>query len=126
MIKHVPLHVSLLFKRLALLLIPYEICRIIFRVYNAAYFSGLPFSKLCYYLFVGLRFDISAILITNAIFISLSLMPWGSEQSFFRRVVLKMLYMLTNSIAFFLQLGDTAFFPYVYKRSTGDIFKFLF
>jgi phosphoglycerol transferase MdoB-like AlkP superfamily enzyme len=33
--------------------------------------------------------------------------------------------MLTNSIAFFFQIGDTVFFPFVYKRSTGDIFKFL-
>lgn len=33
--------------------------------------------------------------------------------------------MLTNSIALFFQIGDTVFFPFVYKRSTGDIFKFL-
>ena len=52
-------------------------------------------------------------------------MPWGNEQSFYRRFVLKMVYMLTNSIAFFFQIGDTVFFPFVYKRSTGDIFKFL-
>lgn len=36
-----------------------------------------------------------------------------------------MLFMLTNSIALFIQIGDTVFFPFVYKRSTGDIFKFL-
>jgi Sulfatase len=125
MIKHIPLHVSLLARRLVILLIPYELCRIIFRVYNAAYFSDLTFSKLCLYLIEGLRFDISAILITNAIFISLSLMPWGSEQSFYRRIVLKMIFMLVNSFAFFFQLGDTVFFPFVYKRSTGDILKFL-
>ncbi|HTA27618.1 MAG TPA: hypothetical protein VK809_07515, partial [Bacteroidia bacterium] len=111
--------------RLTVLLIPYELCRIIFRIYNATYFSGLPFSKLCYYLLAGLRFDVSAILITNVIFISMSLMPWGNEQSFYRRIVLKMVYLLTNSVAFFFQIGDTVFFPFVYKRSTGDIFKFL-
>jgi len=76
-------------------------------------------------MWAGLRFDISAILITNIIFIVLSLLPWGSEQSFYRKSVLKMVYMLTNSIAFFFQIGDTVFFPFVYKRSTGDIFKFL-
>jgi arylsulfatase A-like enzyme len=125
MIKNIPFHVKLLAERLFILLIPYELCRIIFRIYNATYFSGLPFSKLCYYLFTGLRFDISAILITNVLFISMSLMPWGGEQSFYRRIVLKMVYMLTNSIALFFQIGDTVFFPFVYKRSTGDIFKFL-
>ncbi|HTB30432.1 MAG TPA: hypothetical protein VK808_00300, partial [Bacteroidia bacterium] len=124
-IKNVPFHVRLLALRLVVLLIPYELCRIIFRIYNATYFTGLPFSKFCYYMFTGLRFDISAILITNVIFISMSLMPWGNEQSFYRRFVLKMVYMLTNSIAFFFQIGDTVFFPFVYKRSTGDIFKFL-
>ena len=55
----------------------------------------------------------------------MSLMPWGNEQSFYRRIVLKMVYLLTNSVAFFFQIGDTVFFPFVYKRSTGDIFKFL-
>ncbi len=123
--ENIPLHVRLLADRLVILLIPYELCRIIFRIYNAAYFSGLPFTRLCYYLWTGLRFDISAILITNVLFISLSLMPWGSEQSFYRKIVLKMVYMLTNSVAFFFQVGDTVFFPFVYKRSTGDIFKFL-
>ncbi len=121
----IPLHVRLLVKRLALLLIPYELCRIIFRVYNAAYFSGMPFSKLCYCLYTGLRFDISAIIITNLVFVFLSLLPWGSEQSFYRKYVLKMIYMLANSVALFFQIGDTVFFPFVYKRSTGDIFKFL-
>ncbi len=125
MTKNIPFHVRLLALRLAILLIPYELCRIIFRIYNATYFSGLPFSKLCYYLVAGLRFDVSAILITNVIFISMSLMPWGNEQSFYRRIVLKMVYLLTNSVAFFFQIGDTVFFPFVYKRSTGDIFKFL-
>jgi len=122
---NIPLHVRLLVKRLTILLVPYELCRIIFRIYNATYFSGMPFSKFCYYLFAGLRFDISAILITNILFIFLSLLPWGSEQSFYRKSILKMVYMLTNSIAFFFQFGDTVFFPFVYKRSTGDIFKFL-
>jgi hypothetical protein len=55
----------------------------------------------------------------------MSLMPWGNEQSFYRRIVLKMVYMLINSISFFFQIGDTVFFPFIYKRSTGDIFKFL-
>lgn len=125
MINRIPLHVRLLVKRLALLLIPYELCRVIFRIYNAAYFAGMPFSTFCYSLFAGLRFDISAIIITNIVFIFLSLLPWGSEQSFYRKSVLRMIYMLVNSIAFFFQIGDTVFFPFVYKRSTGDIFKFL-
>ncbi len=125
MIKNIPLHVRLLIGRLTILLIPYELCRIIFRIYNAVYFSELSFARLCYYLFTGLRFDISAILITNLLFIFMSLLPWGSEQSFYRRFALKMVFMLTNSVAFFFQFADTVFFPFVYKRSTGDIFKFL-
>lgn len=121
--KNIPLHVKLLAERLTLLLIPYELCRIIFRIYNTAYFPDLSFFKFCYYLFAGLRFDISAILITNVVFISLSLMPWGNEQSFFRTFVLKMVYMLVNSVALFFQVGDAVFFPYVFKRSSGDIFR---
>ena len=107
------------------LLFMYELCRIIFYVFNHAYFSDLSFSRLMYYLFVGLRFDICAIVFTNLPFIVLSILPFGSEQSIYRRYFLKFLFIIVNSLALFIQMGDTAFLPFVYKRSTDDIFKFV-
>ncbi len=103
----------------------YELCRVIFYVYNHAYFSNLSFGRVLYFMFVGLRFDICAIILTNLPFIILSVIPFGSDESIYRRHVLRILYMVINSLAIFIQLGDTVFFPFVYKRSTADIFKFV-
>jgi hypothetical protein len=74
---------------------------------------------------VGLRFDIPAIIMVNLLFIFLSLLPFGHEETIFRKQVLKTVYMVINSLALFMQFGDTVFLAFVYKRSTADVFKFL-
>jgi len=122
---NIPLNARLLAKRLLLLIIPYELCRVIFYLYAHLHFPGMTFGHLLHIMFVGLRFDISAIVITNLLYIVLCLIPVGSEESIYRRGVIKSIYLICNSLAIFIQVGDTVFFPYVYKRSTGDIFKFL-
>jgi glucan phosphoethanolaminetransferase (alkaline phosphatase superfamily) len=76
-------------------------------------------------MFIGLRFDIPAIIMTNLPFIFLSLLPVGGENSIYRKTVLKTVFMVINSLALFMQFGDSVFLPFVYKRSTADIFKFL-
>jgi sulfatase-like protein len=125
MLRNIPLYCRLLAKRLLLLIVVYEVTRVIFYIYNHAYFHSLSIGKLIYYMIAGARFDLSAIIMTNLPFIFLSLLPFGREESIYRRIVLKTLFIVTNSICFFLQLGDMVFFPFVYKRSTADIFKFL-
>ncbi len=122
---NIPRYCSTLLKRLLLLLIPYELCRIFFYVDNYHYFSQLNFHTLIHYLFIGIRFDIPAIIMVNVPFIVMSLVPFGSEEGVYRKNVMKVFYMITNSLALFMQFGDSVFFPFVYKRSTADIFKFL-
>ncbi|HXP51497.1 MAG TPA: hypothetical protein VN922_16190, partial [Bacteroidia bacterium] len=76
-------------------------------------------------MFIGLRFDIPAIIMTNLPFIFLSLLPVGGENSIYRKAFLRTVFMVINSLALFMQFGDSVFLPFVYKRSTADIFKFL-
>ncbi|HTA82612.1 MAG TPA: sulfatase-like hydrolase/transferase [Bacteroidia bacterium] len=112
-------------KRLLLLLIPYELCRIFYYAYNHHYFADVGFKTFLHYLFIGLRFDVPAIIMVNLPFVILSLVPFGSEDSIFRKQVLKTIFVVINSLAIFMQLGDTVFLSFVYKRSTADVFKFL-
>jgi len=125
MVKNIPAYCKLVVIRLLLVLAAFEVCRILFYFYNYHFFSGISSGRLVYYMFVGLRFDISAIVLTNIPFILLSLVPYGGEESFYRKHLLKSVYMLINSLTVFAQFGDVVFFNFVYKRSTADIFKFL-
>lgn len=125
MIRNVPAYCKQVALRLLVMLGMYEISRIIYYIYNYHYFSSLTFGHVLYYLFVGLRFDISAIILTNVPFALLSIIPFGKEDGIYRKYVVRSVYMVVNSFALFTQFGDTVFFPYVYKRSTADIFKFL-
>src|SRR6185312_2381604 len=122
---NIPQNARLLAKRLLLLLIPYELCRVIFFVYCHSHFQGVTTGNFIYCMFIGLRYDIAAIVATNILYIVLALIPLGSEESIYRKGVLKSIFLICNSLALFIQIGDTVFYPYVYKRSTGDIFKFL-
>jgi len=122
---NIPRYCKTLAKRLLLLLIPFELCRIFYYAYNYHYFASIGTGTILHYLFVGIRFDIPAIIIVNIPFIVLSLLPVGGEESIYRRSVLKIVYMVLNSLALFTQFGDTVFFPFVYKRSTADVFKFI-
>lgn len=125
MIKNIPAYCKQAALRLLVIAGMYEICRIIYYIHNYQYFSSLTFGHLLYYLLVGLRFDLSAIILTNAPFVLLSIMPFGSEESIYRRYIIKPIYLIINGFVLLTQLGDTIFFPYVYKRATADIFKFL-
>lgn len=111
--------------QMLILLFMYELTRVVFYLFNHVFFSRLAFSHLLYYLTVGLRFDVCAILFTNLPFIVLSIIPIGSERSIYRRYFLPALFLIVNALVLLMQFGDTIFFQYQYKRSTADVFKFL-
>jgi arylsulfatase A-like enzyme len=125
MIRNVPAYCKRAALHLLIVLCMYEITRVIFYFYNYHYFSEVHFSSLLYYMLVGLRFDIPAIILTNTPFIILSIVPYGREESIYRRYVVLLSFMIVNSITLLMQLADTVLFSYVYKRSTADVFKFL-
>ncbi len=124
-LKNVPYHCRLAGRQMLILLLMYELSRLVFYLFNHVYYSHLSFTRLAYYFVAGSRFDVCAILFTNLPFIVLSIIPAGSEKSIYRRFFLPILFLLVNALALFMQFGDTVFFQYTYKRSTADIFKFL-
>lgn len=61
---------SLLFKRLLLLLIIYQISRLIFLFVNYGYFESASFTGILMAFVTGLRFDLTVILMINFVFVS--------------------------------------------------------
>ena len=107
--------------RLACLLLLYTIFRILFYLANADFFPNLS-SKIFLH---GIRFDLSAIFYTNALYILAILLPFSFVFKKIYQWVCTIYFVVVNSFAFMLACVDIAYFPYVLKRSTIDIFSYL-
>lgn len=114
---------SLFWKLMGLLGI-YQLCRLLFFLFNSSYFFDLGAAGLFKCLFYGFRFDISAIVLSNSLFILLFLFPWKIREMRFYRILLRTLFLVVNSLAVVVNCIDMAYFPFTLKRSTADLFKF--
>lgn len=115
----------LLLKRLSFLVFLYFCCRLLFYFFNLHYFSTLSSAEIVSSFFYGIRFDITAIVITNTPIILLHFLPEKYFQSRFISGLNKTLFVIINSIAIFLNGIDFAFFQFTAKRATADVFKII-
>ena len=69
--------------------------------------------RLCYY---GLRFDTSAIVYVNSIFILLSILPFYKTSTGLYQKILFYIYFLFNSIAISLNFIDFGYYRFNYNR----------
>ncbi len=111
-----------LIRRMSLLLLLYSLLRFIFFISNLSYFYQLGFKNLSIAFFGGLRFDISAISFTNALFILLHLIPFKGFASRSYQLVLKTLFLLVNIPVIILNCSDIVYYKFTLKRGTMDAF----
>lgn len=116
---------TLLFKRLGLVLLGYSICRLLFFIFNSHYFLALSFKEIFYSFFIGLRYDITAIVITNTPIILLHLLPEKIFNRTFVQSTTKFIFFLINAFMFLLNAIDFGLFRFTAKRATSDVFKIL-
>lgn len=103
-------------KRLGIALILFPISRAIFLFFNYDYFNA-NLSDLILPFLYGVRFDLSSVLITNIVFILLSLIPFRSKVY---DKLIKFVFIVSNIFAFSINIGDTEFFKFNGKRITAD------
>ena len=72
----------------------------------------------------GLVFDTSAILVTNAPYIVLMLLPlhWKAHWRWWQKMC-KVLFVSINTVALGLCLADAAYFPFTMRRTTMTVFR---
>ncbi len=114
---------NLLIKRLCFLMIFYSLCRIFFFAYNFNSFSSLNFIDILTAFFFGLRFDLTAIVITNTPVIFLHFLPENIFRKKFISVLIKSLFVIINGFMVFLNAIDFGLFQFTGKRATADVFK---
>lgn len=108
---------------LALSLVAFMLCRVIFLVANLSYFPDITFSKILLIFKGGLLFDISAIVYTNVLYILLMAFPIHfKERAKFQKIV-KWLFVITNGIAVVANLIDVVYFRFTARRTTASVFS---
>lgn len=114
---------SVLLKRLSISYLVYFVCRLLFFFANRSYFPTTGAGDLLLNCFYGLRFDTFSIVVSNSLFILLSLLPFN----FFYRPgyqrLLKWLFYLPNAIFTIANCVDIGYFPFIRKRSNSDLFE---
>lgn len=114
-------HIIILLKRLAILLLLYSLCRALFYFFNADLFPPILFSEGCWIFIYGIRYDVSAIIVLNSLFIVLHLLPNKYWETKFYQTILKIFFYLVNIVALIFEASDFAYFKYSFKRITSDI-----
>jgi phosphoglycerol transferase MdoB-like AlkP superfamily enzyme len=115
--------ILLLVKRLSVVYLVYFLCRLLFFAANKGYFPSvttLQFVEDCIF---GMRFDSFSIVIANALFILLSLLPF---QFFYNKGYQKLLlwiFMVCNTIFMAFNCVDIGYYPFIKKRTTSEIFN---
>ncbi len=107
--------------QLVLLLLLYFVSRSIFTFINLDQFDGLEIPEFLRLSVAALRFDISAILSINALYIVLILLPLPLWKWKTWRSLLQGLFVTTNAIALAFEVGDWAYYAFNFKRSTIDV-----
>lgn len=112
-----------LFKRLMIILVMYSACRIGFYLYNLDNFGHLTFAQLSYMMLGGLKFDISAIIYTNLLFIVLHILPFRFREKKLYQKLLMWIFYIFNFIALTFNMSDFIYYKFTFKRTTLGLFK---
>lgn len=118
--------IGLLIKRLLLALFLFFVARLFFYFFNVGLYQEIPMLKLMHIFVVGMRFDISALVYFNLLFILPQVLPLGKllmRKGF--QLVLKILFVSVNVLILITNMADSVYFHFVQKRSTADVWKFI-
>lgn len=111
------LNIIVLCKRLILVLIIYQLSRLLFYFNNTFVFQSAGLTE-----FIGgLRFDLSAVFYTNALIILGHTIPGEFKYKDIYQSILKILFVLINTIFIATNFIDIEYFKFTSRRSTFSL-----
>ena len=120
-------NIILLLRRILLALFLFFLSRLFFFIYNYGLFADIEFWQLINIFIIGMRFDLSVICYFNLLFIIIHLIPISKIVAIRPiQLFLRLYFVIVNSSLVFVNLIDSIYFHFVQKRSTADIFKYIF
>jgi phosphoglycerol transferase MdoB-like AlkP superfamily enzyme len=115
-------YLSVLFRRILLILLIYTLFRWIFYYYNFPLFGRIQTAEMIRMIAGGMRFDLSVIAYINLPVIVLSLLPFSFRRHKGYHYGVFILFLLLNSAAFFLATADMEYYSYNNRRITFNLF----
>ncbi len=109
--------------RLMMVFLLYSVQRLLFFLFNISYFPQMPKGHLGELMISGLRFDLSAVLYVNSLYILMMLLPIRLKYNDRYKRYARMLFLVTNSIALIANFIDVVYFRYVLRRIDFSIFS---
>jgi len=109
--------------RITLVFIYYIIFRFLFIYFNNDILNLNSFKKTLELSYYGLRFDSSAIVYTNLIFILLSILPWVKTTSKLYQKILFSAYFIFNGIGMVVNFIDFAYYRFNLNRIMSNFFE---
>lgn len=117
--KNILYNIKLLFKRFLVLIIIYFISRVLFFAFNSKQFLfDYSYLNILKDFFYGIRFDLAAISVINILYVVLFFTFTGRKKF---ELILKIIFVVTNSIFLILNFVDIEYFKFTSKRTTFDI-----
>ncbi|MEE8408132.1 MAG: LTA synthase family protein, partial [Myxococcota bacterium] len=115
------IYVSLMV-RLGLVMLLYTFCRVVFFFYHRDFFPETTYGELVVMMLGGLRFDLSAVLYTNLLYIQMWIVPFRFRHHPTYQRVAMWIFFATNSFALALNCADFVRFPFIHRRTTAAVF----
>jgi phosphoglycerol transferase MdoB-like AlkP superfamily enzyme len=99
----------------------YSISRIIFFLANINLFQETKFNGFLLIFAGGTRFDLSALLFINGIYIISQLLPFHFRYSTIYQLITNGFFLISNAIFLALNISDIIYYRFILKRTTGSV-----
>jgi phosphoglycerol transferase MdoB-like AlkP superfamily enzyme len=109
--------------RLGIVALLYSVSRILFFILNKGYFHFADAGQLLATFFYGIRFDLSAIMFINLLFVALQTIPLNIRYNKIYRKISEIIFYVTNAAGMALNCIDMVFFRFIFRRTTWDVMK---
>ncbi|MFM8912843.1 MAG: LTA synthase family protein, partial [Flammeovirgaceae bacterium] len=107
-----------LIRSLLLVMLLYSVSRVAFYLFNPSFFPGISFKRFMVIMAGGLRFDLSATLYSNSLFILLMIVPITYRFRSWYKSMLKWIFIVCNTIAFAANTADFIYYRFTLRRTT--------
>lgn len=109
--------------RLSIILFLFTICRLAFYTLNQELFPDTDTGSFLTMLLGGVKFDISAILYINSLFIISQIIPFKFRHNQTYQKACSWIFYITNGIGLAFNIGDIAYYPFTLKRTSFSLFS---
>ncbi len=101
----------------------FMLCRLGFYLFNLPFFPDMTLQRFGRILMGGLRFDLTAVLYLNLLFVLLQILPIKAKfRSGYQRFA-SYLFIVTNSLGLAANIADTVYYRYTLRRTTLSVIR---